>query len=287
MTAMQHLGKTVTRLPYPWLLQIGKSIGLTSYYLSAYRRRIADVNLRICFPALNAKERQKLIKQHFVSTGQGMMEAMMAWWKPSDQLPELEIHGVEHVQKALAQGKGAIFLSAHFTSLELVGRLLSEKIDYAVIYRRQKNAMVNKIMTQKREDIYTRAIDRTDGRGIFRALKDNLAIWLAADQDYGRKHSTFALFFGLPAAFITSPTRLAGKTGAAVIPTFYHRLPNGKGYRLDFAPPIENFADQDADTNAAVTSRLIETAIKSHPEQYLWIHRRFKTRPEGKARYYQ
>lgn len=283
----EAVAKQIAKLPTPTLLRIGKVMGLTSYYLSRYRRHIADVNLRICFPGLSQQQRRQLVKKHFVSSGMGAMEALMAWWKPSQSLPPLEIIGMDHLNDALAKGKGVIFLSAHFTSLELVGRLLSEKLEYAVIYRQQKNQVINTLMQRARERIYTRAINRNDARGIFRALKDNLSVWLAADQDYGRKQSTFALFFGLPAAFITSPTRLANKTGAVVLPLSYYRRDDGQGYQVTIHPECKDFQNQDVDTNASTTSQFIETVIKKHPEQYLWIHRRFKTRPEGKARYYQ
>ena len=175
-----------------------------------------------------------------------------------------------------------ILLSAHFTSLEIGGRLLALRAPFHVLYREHKNPVFESVMRRARERHFEKAIPREDMRGLLRSLKENRAVWYAPDQNYGGEHSVYVPFFGVPAATITTTSRIARISGAAVVPFFPRRLGHGRGYRLILHPPLEDFPGEDPAADAARINRLIEAEIRKAPEQYLWVHRRFKTHPDGK-----
>lgn len=279
---------TITRLPYSLQLKFGKILGGIAYYLLKRFRRIAQVNLALCFPELSVQDRKNLLKKQFQSLGMGLVESAMAWWMPTHKLTSLiQVEGLEHLQKAIAQKKGVLILSGHFTSLDICGRLFSNIFPMQVVYREQKNQVIDRLLKKHRHANWMQPIHRHAIRQIIKALKQNTAIWYAADQDYGAAHSIFSPFFTISTATITTPSRYAKKTGAQVITLFYHRLAKGRGYQITIGPILENFAQGDETQDALRFNQLLETAIRAHPEQYLWIHRRFKTRPTGESSFYQ
>ena len=274
-----RLGAT---LPYRWQLGLGASLGRALYRVLPTRRKVASVNLSLCLPDQTSGQRQALLQASFESLGVAFLEVAMAWWAPDRRLrPLAEVEGLEHLQAALAQGRGAILLSAHFTTLEIGGRLLRLHHPFRPIYRPTKNPLWDWVMLRSRQRHVELAIDRRDVRGILRALRANEAVWYAPDQDYGREHSVFAPFFGVPAATITATSRLAAISSAPVVPFFQHRLAEGRGYRLRIEPALTGFPSQDPIADAERINRLVEARVREHPEQYLWSHRRFKTRPAG------
>lgn len=277
----------LAQLPFRAQMFIGARLGDLLRWLAPRRRRIAETNLRLCFPGRNPAERARLIKAHFRSMGMGSVETAMSWWTPERRLRHLvRIEGLEHLTHALEQGRGVILLSGHFTSLEIGGRLLSLFAPFHVLYRQHKNPLFEAVMRRARERHFDKAIPRDDMRGMIRSLKDNMPVWYAPDQDYGREKSVFAPFFGIPAATITATSRLAKASGAAVVPFFQTRLPDGGGYILRLYPALQGFPGQDAVEDARRVNRIIEEQILAMPEQYLWVHRRFKTRPEGEDSVY-
>jgi Kdo2-lipid IVA lauroyltransferase/acyltransferase len=272
----------IIQLPYRFQLQFGKNLGQISYYLLKKFRRIAEINLKLCFPELSDKERKNLLKKQFQSLGMGLIESAMAWWMPDHKLDSLiHIKGLEHLQEALAKKKGVLILSAHFTSLDICGRLFSNIFPMHVVYREQKNRVIDRLLKQHRNFNWMQPIHRHAIRQIIKTLKQNKAIWYAADQDYGPTHSIFLPFFNISTATISTPSRYANRTEAQVVTLFYHRLPKEKGYQITIGPILENFGQGDDYQDMLRFNQLLEQAVRAHPDQYLWIHRRFKTRPQN------
>ena len=279
--------RLIAQLPYRLQMGIGRRLGRAMALFGKKRRRIAEINLGLCFPELEEAERKVLLMDHFRSLGMGMVETAMSWWTPDGKLADLaRIEGLEHLERALARGKGVILLSGHFTSLEIGGRLLALFTPFHVLYRPHKNPLFEDVMKQARERNFDKAIRREDMRAMLRSLQQNMPVWYAADQDYGRQQSLFVPFFGIPAATITATSRLARRSGAAVVPFFQRRLEDGSGYLLRIQPALEDFPGTSLNADALRINRIMEEQIREMPEQYLWVHRRFKTRPEGEPSFY-
>jgi KDO2-lipid IV(A) lauroyltransferase len=277
----------LSRLPWTWLLASGRILGRLLHRFGQRRAQIAAVNLALCFPELPERARKAMIVQQFESIGIGIMEMAMSWWSADSTLrPLASIRGLEHLHAALQQGKGAILLSGHFTTLEIGGRLLAQHTPFHVMYREHKNAAFETIMHAARVRNFKRAIPRGDLRGMLNSLKDNIPVWYAPDQDYGADQSNFVPFFGIPAATITATSRLARISGAPVVPFFQARLPGTRGYRLTLYPALDNFPGASVEADTQRINTLLEDRIREQPEQYLWVHRRFKTRPPGEPGIY-
>ncbi|WP_069472700.1 LpxL/LpxP family Kdo(2)-lipid IV(A) lauroyl/palmitoleoyl acyltransferase [Candidatus Marithrix sp. Canyon 246] len=273
---------SLTRLPHRWQRFTGKKLGLLFYKLANRRRKIASINLKLCFPELNEKQQHKLVRQHFESLGMGLLEMLSAWWLPDKRLKSLgTVSGLEHLDAALKRGKGVILLSAHFTSLEIGTRFLTMHTAIHATYRPHENPVIEHFMQKSRESRAEKAIPREAVRDMIRSLKQNKALWFASDQNFGHKNSLFADFFGIPAATNTAISRITKITGAAVIPFFTQRIENG--YKVILLPAINM---QGALQDATKINQLIETQTRNAPEQYLWVHRRFKDRPQGEANIY-
>lgn len=272
----------VTRLPYPSQMWIGARIGQLASLFAKRRRLIAKTNLELCFPELSVEQRLELQRLNFDSLGKGIIETALCWWGREKQLRNLfTIFGIEHLHEALENGKGVILLSAHFTTLEIGGRLLALQAPFHVLYRTHKNALFEKVMRHARERRFDKAIARNDMRALLASLKSGKTVWYAPDQNHGGTHSIFVPFFGISASTITSTSRIATISGAAVVPFFQRRLPDNKGYELTLYPALKDFPGDSIEADTARINQLIETEVRKIPEQYLWVHRRFKTRPEG------
>ena len=277
----------LTRLPYRWQLVAGRQIGHLGYWLAPRRRKIADINLKLCFPALSDSQRHQLLYSHFESLGISLLEMLSAWWLPDTTLKPLgHIQGQEYLHAALKQGQGVILLSAHFTSLEIGSRFLTMHTAIHAIYRPHENPLIEYVMKKNREKRAEKAIPREAVREMLRSLKNNKSLWFAIDQNFGHKNSVFADFFGIPAATNTATSRLAQISGATVIPFFTQRLPHHQGYKVILQPALDNFPSGDDQQDASRINQLIEEQIRQAPEQYLWVHRRFKDRPEGETPFY-
>jgi len=278
----------LSQLPYTWQLALGTGIGKLFLRLAPARRRIAATNLALCFPELSASERERILQQAFCSMGIGVLEMALGWWAPARRLrPLAHISGLEHLQQALEYGKGVILLSAHFTTLEIGGRLLALQAPFQVMYREHKNAAFEQVMKQARSKHFGKAIPRGDLRGLLNSLQQNRPVWYAPDQDYGREQSIFVPFFNIPAATITATSRLARISGARVVPFFQTRLPGAQGYQLTLYPSLEGFPGASVEADSQRINALIEARIREQPGQYLWAHRRFKTRPKGETEVYK
>jgi len=277
----------LVQLPHRLLLTTGRILGHLSYHLAGRRRQIAAINLARCFPELNGIQRQQLLIKHFESLGMGLLEMLSAWWVHDHRLKSLGyIQGLEHLHRALARGQGVILLSAHFTCFEMGSRFLTMQMSIHGVYRPHEHPVIEYLMKQSRERHAEKAIPRDAIRPMLQSLKQNKLLWFASDQNYGHKHSVFAPFFGIPCATNTAILRLVQLSGAAVVPFFTQRLENNQIYQVIIKPMLENFPSGDDLQDATRINQLIEDQVHRAPEQYLWVHRRFKDRPAGEERWY-
>jgi len=274
-------------LPYPAQRALGATLGMVLWPLPFPQKRVARINLELCFPDLSPKERSRLLRRHYRALGMGVVELAVSWWGSERRLAGLgRVDGLEHLQAALARGKGVLLLSAHFTTLEMGGRLLARHTPFAVMYRDQKNRLFDAVMLRGRQRNFHAAVHRNDVRGLLRCLKQNLPVWYAPDQNFAGLQSVFAPFCGIAAATSSATARLARTSGAAVVPFFQERLPGLQGYRLRILPALEDFPGEDLVAATARVNALIEDQVRRVPEQYFWVHRRFKTRPATEPGYY-
>ncbi len=277
----------IAQLPYRLLLGLGRGLGALMYRLAGSRRRIAARNLELCFPAMGAVERERLLSENFASTGIAFFEMAIAWWWPAWRLARLgRVEGLEHLQQARADGQGVILLAVHFTTLEMGGGLLGMRQDMYGMYRPHKNPLFDYVQRRGREQRLLGVIGRDDVRGMLKRLREGAVVWYAPDQDYGAQRSVFVPLFGVPAATVTATSKFARMGRARVIPFTQQRLPNGQGYRLVIHPPLADFPGESEETDCLRINQWIEQAIGACPEQYLWAHRRFKTRPPGEPKLY-
>jgi KDO2-lipid IV(A) lauroyltransferase len=273
-----------TRLPFSLQMRAGRLLGRAAYRVARRRRHIAAVNIRRCFPQLDPQQHTRLLKAHFLALGQGILETALCWWGRDARLQHRSVLlGERHLHEARRRGRGVILLSAHFTTLELGGRLLAQRQPFHVLYRPHKNPLFEAVMQRARARRFETAIPRNDTRALLKSLKRNHAVWYAPDQNHGGKQSLFVPFFGVQASTLTTTSRLAAISGAAVVPFFQARLPHDRGYLLLLCPALEQFPGVDPEADAIRINRLLEDVIRELPEQYLWVHRRFKTRPPGEA----
>ncbi|MCM2972996.1 LpxL/LpxP family Kdo(2)-lipid IV(A) lauroyl/palmitoleoyl acyltransferase [Larsenimonas suaedae] len=267
-------------LPWRVKLWVGKGLGELVWRFAKRRRHITETNLALCFPELDDAARARRVRETFHANGIGILETATGWCRdPEHMRHRVAFKGLEHMEEAKAQGKGVLIIGIHFSTLDLGGALHSLFFDADVVYRPHDNPVFETFMTKARRRIFGAAIDRHDLRGVVRRIKAGHAVWYSPDQDFGREASVFAPFFGVEAATIKLTAKIARMTGAPVMPLMFHRNPDDYTYTLEYLPAIENFPTGDEVADAARINAFIEQAIRKHPEQYLWLHRRFKTRP--------
>ena len=281
------LARLLALLPYRLQLAAGSILGRLFMLLNPYRRLIVNTNLGLCFPQLDDHERQQLGKRFFRSLGMSLVEEAAAMWGSDHFFKRLgQIEGLEHIKDAEQQGKGVLLLSGHFCSVDFAARVLLRQHPVCFTYQELRNPLSNHLVMKAREKFARRIIHRHDIRGFIRALKAREVVWYAPDQSLERKNSVFAPFFGIQANTLTATSKLAKITGAAVLPFEIKRLPDARGYALTIKPPLEDFPGETEVADATRFNALLEAQVRENPEQYLWIHRRFKKRPEGEAKLY-
>jgi len=264
-------------LPYPWLIAIGGFLGAALRLVAPRFVRIARRNLELCFPALDAEARARLLDRHFASLGVALLEVPLAWWSSPQRIVRLvQVEGREHLEAARARGRGVILLTAHFTTMELAGRVLASVTPVGFLYRPTSNAVLAYALRRFRTAYGGHPIPRDDIRAFIGALRNRECVWYAPDQSYRKKGAEMVRLFGIPTATNTFTSRLARTTGAPVLPYFLQRLPGTQGYRAVIHPPLENFPSDDAVADTERFNHMIEAQVRLVPEQYLWIHRRFK-----------
>jgi Kdo2-lipid IVA lauroyltransferase/acyltransferase len=270
----------IARLPYPLLLRLGHALGVVIRHVPSRRRRIAEANIALCFPELDARAQAALVDAHLTDIGLMLVEFALGWMGSERALARIpvQVEGLEHLQDARAQGRGVLLVGGHFSHLELCARLISHRIAIAGMYRRMDSAVFEWTVLRARLRYAAAMFDKDDIRGTVRYLRGGGTVWYAPDQDMRSKDSVFVPFFGVPAATITATWHLARMGRAQVIPFFHRRLPGG-GYAMRLGAPLSMEGDDEAAT--ARVNASIEQMVRAAPAQYLWVHKRFKTRPPG------
>jgi KDO2-lipid IV(A) lauroyltransferase len=269
-------------LPHPWLMGLGRALGGLARRLFPRRVEIALRNLELCFPELDRAQREQLVKAHFASLGMAAFEIPLAWWGSDRRLEGLaEISGLENLRAAADEGRGVLLLSAHFSCLDIGGRFLMPHFPFDAMYRPSNSPVVEHVMSRSRARHCEEIIQRDAIKKLLRRLRAGRAIWYAPDQNTQRKKAVFVKFFGHLASTTPATHKLARMTGARVVPFQTVRKADGSGYRLTLEPALEDFPTEDVEADTERVNRVIERWVREDPEQYLWIHRRFRTRPNA------
>jgi Kdo2-lipid IVA lauroyltransferase/acyltransferase len=267
----------IALLPYPAMMAVGRGLGQLVRVLAFGYVRVVRRNMELCLPELSPAAREALIKKHFSALGMALCESAMSCWCGQQRwLRRAQVAGLEHLDAAREKGCGVILLTAHFTTLEVGAALLNAHYPINVLYRLPKNPLLATLLHHYRCKKSQRSILHSDVRAMVRALRDNEVVWFAPDQSYRKKGAEMVPFFGVPAATHTQTSRLAQMTGASVLFFSHERLPNGQGYRVVIHPAEPHFPSADAVADTLHFNRFIEAEVRRIPEQYWWIHRRFK-----------
>ena len=274
-------------LPLPVLAWFGNGLGLLLCALAAERRKVATINLRLCFPGMSEAERAHLVRQCFMAFGRSFIERGILWWSSGERIKNLvRVNGLENFQ-AVESGP-VILLAPHFVALDVGGSWLAQYGNMFSVYSNQKNPYFHAKLLQGRMRFGQQLlISRQQGlRPVVKALRKGLPFYYLPDQDLAIKDALFIPFFGVPAATLTTVSRLAEMASAKVVPCITRMLPHGQGYELQFYPAWENYPSGDPVADARRVNEFIEQRVREMPEQYFWLHKRFKTRPEGEEKFY-
>ncbi|MGK9171816.1 kdo(2)-lipid IV(A) palmitoleoyltransferase [Yokenella regensburgei] len=278
----------LVQLPYPVLSRLGETIGKFSRRFLKRRERIARRNLELCFPDMTPEIREAMIEKNFMSLGMGLFETGMAWFWPDSRVRRwFDVEGYQNLVQAQASHKGVMVVGVHFMSLELGGRVMGLCQPMMATYRPHNNPLMEWVQTRGRMRSNKSMIDRRNLKGLVNELKKGEAVWFAPDQDYGRKGSTFAPFFSVPDAATTNGTYVLSRlSGASMLTVTMIRKADRSGYQLHIGRALTDYPARDEHEAARYINKIIEREILRAPEQYLWIHRRFKTRPLGEVSLY-
>lgn len=279
--------RLICLLPVRVQIGLGKGLGRLAHRYAHERRAITRRNLALAFPELSAAERNALARAHFEALGVSLMEMGLGRWASDRRLLAItEIHGVEHIEKAVRRGRGIILLSAHFTSLEISGRVLKLNCPpFDAVFRRNRSDFITEILRSGREVSARNTIDKNDIKTMVRSLREGTPVWYAPDQSYSRKQSAVIPFFGVPAMTNIATGTLARLGNAVTLPFFPRRTAAGR-YVLSIKPPLENFPSDDPVEDTRKYVAVLEEQIRLAPEQYYWIHRKYKNLPAPLPNYY-
>jgi len=274
--------RLISMLPLRWMQAIGSGIGVLLYRLVASRRRAARTNITQAYPEYSEAQVRALNIASFKSLGISVFEIAQAWWANRDYLRSVcDIDGKQHLDEALSRGKGVILLTGHFTTLEIGAMLIGLFTTLNGVYKKAHNPMFNAFMAHYRSTYGDELIENKNVRALIRGLRKGRATWFAPDQDFAEQDIVFTPFLGGVASTLTATARMAEMTGAAVVPFYPLRLDNGEGYRLVILPALEDFPSDDIERDSARVNQAIEAMVYANPEQYGWMHKRFKTQPPG------
>ncbi len=274
-------------LPFRVLVWIGNAIGSLLYTLAAERRHVSTINLQLCLPELSDAQRTRLVRDHFKMFARGLIERSILWWSSGARIRGLiRVEGAEHFDAV--KGTPVILLTPHFVGMDVGGQWVAQHADTVCMYSNQKNLYLTELLLKKRARFGNqRLYSRQQGlRPILRGMREGMPFIYPPDQDRGIKDGAFIPFFGVPAATITSLPRIAQMTGAVVVPSITRLLPGAAGYVLTFYPAWENYPTGDDIADTRRMNEFIEQRVREMPEQYFWLHKRFKTRPQGEAKFY-
>lgn len=268
-------------------IAVGNVLGALLYKVAVKRRRVTEVNIRLCFPELSAAEKTELVKKVFKANAIGFVETAWAYWGDTEYFRKrTEFVGFELLEEALKQQKGVILLGGHFSTLDLGGLLLSfYGVPFDCVYRPHNNALMDYWICKKRSR-FTKVVDRKKFREMLRDLRKNRCIWYAPDQDFGAKGAVFVPFFGQAAATIVATTKMVRLNDSPILMLSHHRNADNRGYTVEVAAMPE-FPSGDETRDAELVNQALEQAVRKAPEQYMWVHKRFKTQPDGNQKLYK
>lgn len=269
----------------PWAIQwrVARVLGKLCWKLLKSRRKTTLRNLTVCFPEWSPEYVEQQGQLVFIDMMLGIFETLNAWYFPTWFKGRVSIEGLEHLEQAQQAGHGVLLLGTHSTLLDAGGYICTAYFNPDVVYRPQNNPLLDMLVYRNRAKIYKYQIPYRDMRGLICHLKDKRTIWYSPDQDFGLKQGVMANFFGVPAATITAHRRLLTMTNSVAIPLFFYRTGelHDPRYHILLEPPLDNFPTTDDVADATRTNQIIERQLRIAPTQYMWFHRRFKTRPEG------
>lgn len=273
-------------LPLSLQAAIGNALGRLLALIPGSRRRIVETNLALCFPGASPAERRRWLRQAFQASVRAMLDHGVMRWGSDAQLRRLV--RIDNPEAAMGDGvRPVIWLAPHFVGLVMGGVRLSMDRPLATMYRPAKNPVIDRMMLQGRSRFSAVLVAKEDGiKPLLKTLKERMPFYYLPDQDQGRSNAVFVPFFGVPAATLSALPRLAKLTGAQVVPVTTRLLPGGQGYAVHFYPPWDNYPSGDLEADVARMNAFIEERIREMPDQYLWLHRRFKTRPAGEPSVY-
>jgi len=288
--ALLALLRGLQRLPLGAQAAIGQALGMLLYHLAGHRRKIALRNVALCLPELDERARRALVRTHFGWLARSLLERGLLWFAPVERLRTL-IHVEGDVGFAERSERPVMWLVPHFLALDVAGvaTQLFQKKQVASIYQTQSNPVFDAAMRNGRLRFDQGKVFARSERALplVRAVRQGYVFFNLPDMDFGMKDAAFVPFFGVPAATLLAPARMARSLGLVVQPVVAELLPGGQGYRVRFLPPWEDFPGEASDEDAAARmNRWIETEIRRNPSQYLWVHKRFKTRPPGEPGFY-
>jgi KDO2-lipid IV(A) lauroyltransferase len=269
--------RLVNLLALPAQMVIGRAVGRIALLFSRRDRRTAQINIDLCLPELDSRARRRLLREHFENLGCALFETGLVWWASDARLRRLiQFEGVEHLQAALSQGRGALMLSAHFTTLEMGARGLTLLGPTSIMYLTPQNELIAELARRGRARHTVQAISSDQIRDLLQNLKNNLPVWYAPDQRFTDKNSELVPFFGLPASSNVATSRLAKISRASVLPYFPARRSDDRGYIIKIWPAFENFPSSDAVADTRRFHEMIEAHVRKYPAQYLWAYKRFR-----------
>jgi len=281
------LVRGVARLPLPWLQRLAGILGWLASGLLVTRKHVAARNLALCFPELDERQRAALLAASLRDSGRMLVEFALAWFGSEEKIAAIpcRVDGLEHLERARAQGRGVLLVGGHFSHLELCARLVSQRIRISGMYRVMDDPVFEQAVLAARLRYAQTMFTKDELRATVKYLKRGGTVWYAPDQDMRGKESVFVPFFGVPASTITATHHLARLSGALVLPFFHRREADGS-YTLRLEAPLDHFPSDDVVADTAQVNRAIEAMVREAPAQYLWLHKRFKTRPPGAAPIY-
>jgi KDO2-lipid IV(A) lauroyltransferase len=281
------IAKLMAKLPITFILNIGAGLGYLTWLIPNKRKKIAAKNITLCFPDKSTKEHRLLVKQNLISTGVGFAETIIAHWSKTDKfIHQFEFEGLNNFEQAINENKGCILLSCHLHAIELAVRVINNQLKSKayMLSRQHNNKIFQAHIDQARRAHCEKTIDKKDVRTVLKSLKNNHPVYYFSDQNFSY-NCEYIDFFKQPAATVVAPVKIAQSSQASVVPWFCFR--ENKKWKIQFLEPLKYFHTDEIKVSLRKMNQLFEEQINLHPEQYLWVHRRFKNHPDGKNFYYK
>lgn len=276
----------ISLLPYKAQMKLATVLGVLLYKQGGERLRITQTNIKACFPELNEMQQDELVRESFIANMKGMVETTIAWWGDHQPLIDnLTVSGYEHLQEAEARGKGVILMGGHFSILDLAGPMVNSILKFSYMYRPNDNPLFNAVIERHRLRYSHEKFTKHELKEMTAFIQQGNTVWYGYDQDFGARRSVFAPFFGIQTATLKAAMWLPRETGATILMVSQFREKDGH-YSIRFSPIFEGIEEDDDVTAATRLNKQLEEFIRIHPEQYLWMHRRFRSRPEGEEPFY-